>query len=45
MREVSFAKMVKLTNSLVEPRTHKFRHSLWVAAPSGKKYSNLNKYG
>jgi hypothetical protein len=38
MRDFIFlAKIVKLTNSLVEPRTHKFWHSLFIAAPSDKK--------
>jgi hypothetical protein len=45
MREIFFAKIVKLTNSLVEPRTQKFWHSFKVAAPSDKKHSKLNKYG
>jgi hypothetical protein len=43
MRDIFFAKMVKLTNSLVESRTHKFWHSFYVAVPSDKKHSKLKK--
>jgi hypothetical protein len=42
MREIFFAKMVKLTNLLVEPRTHKLWHFFLVAAPSDKKHSKKN---
>jgi hypothetical protein len=45
MKEIFLAKMIKLTNSLVEPRTHKFWHSFLVAAPSDKKHLNFNDYG
>jgi len=40
-----FAKIIKLTNSLVEPRTYKLWHSLYAAASSDKKHLNFSKYG
>jgi hypothetical protein len=39
---ICFAKMVKLTNLLVEPRTYEFWHSFKIAAPSDKKHLNFS---